>query len=177
VHKGDDDVVALDQKMELCAPHLDARNRRIDLVVLRVLRAGHEPEHAATGLDGNPPSAAIRIVDEPIERHIRLGTDAEIGLVEKHKLRLAVVAGAYALILEHGASGRDRLRPAADDSLDLILHAHRRTDGRLRKRRRRVHCDGDGNCQNQQATPVHASVPPALACVAALQMPHRRREI
>ena len=87
----------------------------------RVLRAGHEAERAAHGVEHDLAGAAFGVVDETVERQLGFRSDIEDGLVHKQKLRGAGFAGADALVGEYVAADRQRPRIRARDALDLIL--------------------------------------------------------
>src|SRR5262249_24502020 len=89
--------------------------RRRNQIVLRLLRAGDEAEQALGGPHHHGAGSLFRIVHEAVERHFRLRTDAEVGVVEKDQLRVAREPGAEEFVLKDFAADREGPRVAAKE--------------------------------------------------------------
>ena len=103
------------------AAHADARDRRVDRIVGRVLRPGDETQRATRGGQNHVSGGAVRIVNEAIEHEIRLRAHADAGLVQEQQLRRARLAGAQVFIGNERAARADGLCGRRGNPLQIIL--------------------------------------------------------
>ncbi len=137
LHQNDGEFLVLNEIINDRAAHTNGRNRRLQHIIVRILRARNEAKGALGCIEHQLAIRAVGIVDEFIELHLGRRTNIEIGLIKKYQLRGAGCSRLDSFALVDARTLRKRFGLSTHhNALDILLHCAGNTDIALWSRRR-----------------------------------------